>query len=54
MRDDITYVMVDTLHHKLSDYALQKSQARFPLKHTPIFSDKLTGGVARICADTRD
>ena len=40
MRDDITYVIIDTLHHKLSDYALQKSHARFPLKHTLIFSDK--------------
>lgn len=40
MREDITYVIIDTLHHRLSLYALQKSHERFPLKNTLIFSDK--------------
>ena len=39
MRDDITYVLIDTLHYQLSHYALQKSQERFPLRNTLIFSD---------------
>ena len=41
MRDDISYVVIDTLNHALSAYALELSQKRFPLKNVIIFSDRI-------------
>ena len=41
MRDDISYVVIDTLNHALSSYALELSQKRFPLKNVIIFSDRM-------------
>lgn len=40
MRNDISYVLVDTQNYELSRYALDVSQARFPLRHSIIFSDR--------------
>ena len=39
MRDDISYVVIDTLNHALSSHALELSQNRFPLKNVIIYSD---------------
>ena len=39
MRDDISYVVIDTLNHALSSHALELSQKRFPLKNVIIYSD---------------
>ena len=44
MRDDISYVVIDTLNHALSSYALELSQKRFPLKNAIIFSDRMDCG----------
>ena len=38
--NDISYVLIDTQNYELSCYALETSQARFPLQHTLIFSDR--------------
>ena len=46
MSKTISYVIIDTLHHKLSSLALEKSMAQFPLDDILIFTDKpkLWGG----------
>ena len=36
----ISYVIVDTIQHELGQFALQQSQAAFPLKNAIVFSDK--------------
>ena len=38
--DRISYVIVDTTQHELSQYALKRSQDVFPLKNSIVFSDK--------------
>ena len=40
MRSDITYVVIDTLNHRLSARALEQSNQRFPLKNVLIFTNK--------------
>ena len=40
MRDDISYVIIDTLNHALSSHALEMSQRRFPLQNVIIYSDR--------------
>ena len=40
MRDDITYVVIDTVNHTLTARALEQSQKAFPLSRSLIFSDK--------------
>ena len=37
--DLISYVVVDTTQHQLSQFALERSQSLFPLKHSIVFSD---------------
>lgn len=39
MRSKFTYIVIDTLNYELSNYALQKSQERFPVSNVLIFSD---------------
>lgn len=40
MNGKISYVIIDTLHHKLSSIALERSMAEFPLDDVLIFTDK--------------
>ena len=42
MRQDFTYVIIDTLNPELSAYALRKSQEAFAVKNVLIFSDNQT------------
>lgn len=37
--DRISYVMVDTTQHQLSQFAIERSQSIFPLKNSIVFSD---------------
>ena len=39
MRSKFTYIVIDTLNYELSNYALQKSQERFPVSNVLVFSD---------------
>ena len=40
MTSKISYVVIDTLHHKLSSIALERSMKEFPLDNVLIFSDQ--------------
>ena len=42
MRQDFTYVVIDTLNYELSAYALKKSQKEFAVKNVLVFSDDQT------------
>ena len=42
MRQDFTYVVIDTLNYELSAYALRKSQQEFAAKNVLVFSDDQT------------
>jgi hypothetical protein len=46
MNSKISYVIIDTLHHRLSSIALERSMSEFPLDDVLIFTDKpkLWGG----------
>ena len=46
MRQDISYVVIDTLNYELSVHALARSLEQFPLENILIFSEIRVDGQA--------